>query len=34
MIADAARQQLLSDQKFFNRARQFRLDWLSVGGDK
>jgi hypothetical protein len=30
---DAARQQLLRDQKFLNRARQLRLDWLSIGGD-
>src|ERR1700690_3974441 len=31
---DAARQQVLRDQKFLNRARQLRLDGLSVGGDK
>ena len=30
---DAARQQVLRDQKFLNRARQLRLDWLAVGGD-
>ena len=30
----AAWQQLLRDQKFLNRAWQFCLDWLSVGGDK
>jgi hypothetical protein len=33
MIAAAARQQLLRDQKFLNRERQSRGDWLSVGGD-
>ena len=31
---DAARQQLLRDQKILNRARQLRLDWLAVGGDE
>ena len=31
---DAARQQILRDQKFLNRARQLRLDRISVGGDQ
>ena len=31
---DAARQKFLRDQKFLYRARQLRLDRLSVGGDK
>jgi|SRR5665213_1460193 len=31
---DAARRQFLRDQKFPNRARQLRRDWLSVGSDE
>ena len=30
---DAARQQVLRDEKFLNRARQLCLDWLSVSND-